>query len=563
LLIACESEQPAAPLPHAPNRSATASTVANPVEREVIGEPTRGVSGAESDLVAPVPVGSSSPPELDEARPPANGRRLTKSEYLFTVEDWLGIVPASLEALLMNDGGGEGFRNSRAALLPSATRSVAFEAAATFVGTNVDAKTLLAFAPCSDLTDSCAEGFVNALGRALYRRPLQPTETSNLRALFATAEAQGDDFETGARLTLRAMLQSPHFLYRVERVDRLVQSGDKPLLDEFELTSRLSFLIWQSAPDAALLERAERGSLSPLPATIHAMLESPKARRGLWGFVEEWLKLYKLDTAERDRDVYPEFGPSLVRSMKHETRSLFERVVFDERAPFMSAYSRRKSAFEPELSPIYGAPAPPAGEEYFFGVNGLRGGFLTHAGFIAAHSVTDTTSIIDRGLFTLRALLCGSVPAPPTNAATSFGDVDETLPQRARFEQHRTDPACGGCHAAIDPLGYPFEAYDGIGRFQTHDVYGNPISNSGEITFDGQTFTYESLPEFARLLSNSSAAQACVVRQFTQFAFGRELNSEKELLHDLEAAFAANGDFLDLIEAIATSTPYSTYASAD
>ena len=233
----------------------------------------------------------------------------------------------------------------------------------------------------------CTSSFVTSLGRLLYRRPLVDREVTNLARLFDVAVKAGDDFEVGSRLVLQAMLQSPNFLYGLERTDRIESDTDLATVDGYEMASRLSFLLWQSGPDAQLLDVVEQGGMEAAVDAIPDMLQSAKARRGARVFVEEWLSLYKLVNIARDPELYPQFSPELMVAMYNETLDFFETLVFDDPDSFMAAFTRERSTFEPELEKIYDVPSGPGAHDW--SEDPTRGDFLTQAGLITAHTVVD------------------------------------------------------------------------------------------------------------------------------------------------------------------------------
>jgi hypothetical protein len=499
-------------------------------------------------------------PELSlTSAAPDSGRRLTKTEYLYTVEDILGVRTDELEAVIVADSGGEGFRNTFAALLPSAKRTEAFSTAATLVAQQLTPATVAAYsAGCTDFSPACTTQFVNTVGRLLFRRPLMTHEAAIYSGLFVPVQQNNDSFDFGARFVIEAMLQSPNFLYRLERADRAL--GDKRQVDGYELATRLSYLLWHSAPDAALLDGVEAGVLSPMSvkATVEGMIASPKFSRSVRQFTSEWLQLYLLENRVRDEALYPEFSPELVADMQEETLAFFESLVLTDRASFMTAYTAPQTPVSERLAALYGLPAAAP-----------RVGFLTQASVLTAHSLADSTSIVDRGIFVLSKLLCRPVPAPPEALRDKISEtkknVDQSQVQRSVLEQHRADPLCANCHAMFDPLGYAFEAYDGIGRFQVADPKGNPIATHGEASVDGTTRPYANAVDFANIMAGSSWAKDCVVKQLTEFAYGRVLNSNDEpLLASLGASFEASGqDLTDLFLQVALSAPLQQYVSAD
>ncbi len=486
---------------------------------------------------------------------PASGRRLTRDEIFNTLGEILGVDITPLKGIIKEDSGADGgFRNWRSALLPSGARTDGYEQAAIYVAKTMTTDTIAKFASCQNTAAPCTSGFVSSLGRLLYRRPLTDAEVARLVTLFDVAVGQGDGFERGARLVVQAMLQSPYFLYRLERADRNDPVTQLARVDSYELASRWSFLLWQSAPDAALLDRAQQGTLDA--TLVASMLESPKARRAARGFFDEWLGTYKLETKALDPVAYPAYSPELTKEMRDESLSFFEKLVVDERGSFLSAFTRQSSTIGPSLAALYGGGAVAGMQDWTN--DSTRGGFLTQAGLIMAHTKVEETSIVDRGLFVLRSLMCGDVPPAPPGAAAQLANVDISLPQRVRFEQHREDRACQGCHSVFDPLGNPFEAYSALGQFKTQDKHGNPIQVSGSLTLDGVSRDYQNLEEFSALLAQSPQTESCVVQQLASYAFGRAIDSsDQPFVGELTARFQERShDFLGLFQDLAVSPGY-------
>ena len=505
--------------------------------------------------VAASGVESATPVTLEPSAP-GSGRRLTKTEYIYTIADILGVQSTEVERLVVPDSGGFGFRNAFEALLPSDKRTNAFSDAATAVAKEVALEKLTEFSSgCSETSPECGAAFVSAAGRMLFRRPLEDVEVERYARLFTVVTQAGDDFEVAARMVIEAMLQSPRFLYRLENTTRTV--GDRRVVDGYERATRLSYLLWQSAPDAELLDAAASGNLeaSNAQATVEAMVASPKFRRAVRSFAREWLQLYSLDNRTRDGELYPEFDDALKLAMEEETLTFVEKLVVEERAPFMGAFTTQALPSQGALAELYGTTPRP--------------GLLTHASVLTSHSIADSTSIVDRGLFVLGKIFCQEVPSPPESLANeiaeSIKNVDENLVQRDVLEQHRNDAKCSGCHSAFDPFGYAFEAFDGIGRFQTTDTKGNAIATNGEALIDGAFRPYADVTEFTTMVSQSALAKRCVVKQLAEFAFGRVLgSSDDSFVDDLTAGFdTTNQDLSELFKQVALTPAFQSYVPQD
>jgi uncharacterized protein DUF1588/uncharacterized protein DUF1592/uncharacterized protein DUF1595/uncharacterized protein DUF1585/uncharacterized protein DUF1587 len=500
---------------------------------------------------------------------PAAGRRLTNDEYLNTIGDLLGVDLSGVNdaSLLPGDqpATGGGFRNDIEGLLPSAVRTDAYETLATRVAERIAwAGGIAAYATCTDPTSACREGFVRQLGRLLYRRPLTAGDVQNLLPLFDAAGTGANAFESGARLVLEAMLQSPHFLYRLERLDSVDPKTGQTAPTPFEIATRLSYLAWLSAPTPGLLDAAQRGDLSvdaSFLSTVDGLLADPHARRGFEGYAQDWMQLYRLDA----RTPTPQLGvpQALLTEMKEETLRFLDRVALTEGRDLTRLFTDKKTELGPALAGVYGVNPPAQGfATYDLANDPNRIGILTEPGFLILLAAPERATIVNRGLMVLRVFLCAEVPAPPAGAAAQIQSVPANLTDRDRFALHTTSPACKGCHDTFDPLGYPFEPYDLAGRFRTTDEYGNVLRSDGQVTLDGTAQAYKNTAEFAALLAQSADVQRCFVSKLFQYGLGRSLQgADKPAIDDLAQRFKSAGrTYLAAVRSVATSPALRTMA---
>jgi hypothetical protein len=487
---------------------------------------------------------------------PAVGRRLTREEYINSLEVVLGAVldPDDYD-LPRDERVPQGFRNSAQDMLLSPARVRAYEAIATDSVAQAGVSDFVAnHASCTEMRDDCYAGFVDGVGLLLLRRPVTDTDRALFSNLFRLALEEGEGFEAGAALVMRAMLQSPNFLYRLES-----QAGNNPgdgrVVDAFELATRLSFLVWNAAPDQELLALASAGALADqFEAQVERMLVHPRARRALRQYIEQWLYL----------DALPE-SFALGSDMKEETYRLFERLVWEEDADLMQAFTEKRAELSGELAEFYGLSAVDDGfTTYDLSAVPERIGFLTNASVLSARVINPTSSMIDRGLFVLNDLFCETVPppdAPELRAAIDELAVPETsgLSQRERFATQSEEALCLGCHARFDPLGLAFEQYGSAGQYIIQDEYGNPLPGGGDVAVGDVQVEYATINEFASALGVSESVARCAVEKSMQHAYGRPMATrDEDVLSEVYAEFEANGrTYRALIRAIATHSEFS------
>ncbi|MEZ4475243.1 MAG: DUF1592 domain-containing protein [bacterium] len=413
---------------------------------------------------------------------------------------------------------------------------------------------------CDLGVDACLEATLARLGRRLWRRPLSADELAAVVAIGRDAARELGDRRQGLVFGLATLLQSPWFLFRPTLG---AADGDVRPVTDWEYASRLAFFLWDSGPDEGLLAAAEAGDLAR-PASrrawVEAMLDDPRAHRGIRAFFNDYLRLRELDGLIKDPVLFTRFSPELGAMAREETLATLEHLVLEVGGDYRAAFTGQTTFLNRKLAALYGVPAPAA--EGFarteLPADGPRAGLLGHASLLAqnAHPVSSSATL--RGRFIRETLLCGTIPAPPADVDTSLPEPSPDLPTlRDRVAVHMTAPSCRGCHQIMDPIGLGLEQFDGIGRFRAteNDV---PIDASGDL--DGLAFVD------ARSLGEAVAAHprlgACLTRKLYAYALGRPptAGEEGELVR-LERRFAASGyQVKALLAAIALSDGLRTIA---
>jgi hypothetical protein len=394
---------------------------------------------------------------------------------------------------------------------------------------------------------------IQAFADRAFRRPITHEELARLVRFLESAWANGNSHDEGIKLALKAILVSPHFLFRVESWP---SSDSAPDLSDFVLATRLSYFLWSSTPDDELFQLACEGKLnspSILDKQVRRMLRDPKAAALAENFAPQWLQTRRLKEFMPDPAKFPHFDEALRTAIERETELMFDHVVRDDRSvlDFLNAdytFVNERLARHYGMGGISG----PAFRKVSLAGTG-RGGVVTHASVLAVTSNPTRTSPVQRGKWILENLL-GSPPPPPPPGADNFGEITDTpgVTLRMRLDQHRRDPACASCHAAMDPLGLGLENFDAIGAWRSHD--GTlPVDASGQLP-DGRSFRgpdelrgvlAERAPEFVR----------CLTEKMLIYALGRGLSPQDQCVVDrIVYRMSANGHrFSALVSGIVQS----------
>ena len=493
-------------------------------------------------------------PAVEPAAPAL--RRLTQTQYANAVSDLFAAdlyIPTNLEP----DNEVEGLLSLGASTTSVSSYGVElYEAAARTIAEQIveDPELYARVVPCSpagaDDAD-CADEALGALARRAWRRPLEEDERASLSSLVATIGGSAGSFATGVEYGIAAVLQSPHFLYRVEH-----GAGDgaaRPLTD-WELASRLSFLLWNSIPDEDLLDAAASGALQNddgLAAQAERMLEDDRAVEGIRNLFDEVFHLYELEEINKDPTVFTHAHPDMGVLAREETLRVLEDLILEEDADFRTLLTTRETFVDRRLAALYNVPAPVADG---FGAitlpdDGSRRGLLGQASFLLAHSHPTSSSATKRGKFVRVTLLCQDIPQPPADVDTSIPEADADSPTlRERIQTHLEDPACAGCHSLTDPIGLAFENFDGMGRWRDTEN-GALIDPSGDLDGEGFADSWE----LGAVLSEHDRYGYCMSRHLYRYAVGRlESDSEENLLDWLaagleETEFSYQSLLLDVI----------------
>jgi mono/diheme cytochrome c family protein len=413
-------------------------------------------------------------------------------------------------------------------------------------------------APAARAPAEIARGVVGDFARRAWRGPVQPAELDRLMKLYEIARADGDSFEAGVKLAMKAVLVSSKFLFLGQTRGPEVVSAKPQPLDEFALASRLSYFLWSSMPDEELLTLAERGQLrTNLTAQVKRMLASPKATALVDNFAGQWLQIRSLENFQPDRRMFPEFDPALRSAMQRETELFFENVMREDRSVF-DFLTGDYTFVNSRLARFYGYPGINTDDFQRVSLVGTpRRGVLTHASVLTLTSNPNRTSPVKRGLFVLENLL-GTPPPPAPPNVPELDDKTRNLAGtlRQQMEQHRANPSCASCHARMDPIGFGLENFNAIGAWR--DKEGDiPIDPSGKLV-TGDAFA--GAAELTEVLATKRRKEFlhCVAEKMLTYALGRGTEYyDRPALEKISHAVDQNqGKFSSLILAVVESFPF-------
>jgi hypothetical protein len=372
--------------------------------------------------------------------------------------------------------------------------------------------------------------FIERLGKRAFRRPLTEAEVGACRALFdqgASLIASGDAFADGIELVAAYLFQSPHFLYRAE-LSQVVVDGKVPL-SGYELASKLAYALTGSMPDDALLGLADQnalGSRDTLISEIKRLIATPGAAESLLDFHDQLLVMRDFETISK-RDSFSGFGEGVGEDLKQEAKHFISSVVYQQDRGFQTLMSAPYTFANSRVRGLYGVPGTSA-EFTRLDLNPAeRAGLLTQIGFLAAHAEQDTPNIIIRGVHIARKILCAALPPPPNNVPP-LPEVTPGSTNRQRVEQATKDAPCNGCHATIiNPLGIALEHLDGVGRYRTLDN-GKPVDARTSYAMDGQPAAISGAVQLAHAIANSDQAHACYAQHWAEYLYGRSVTPETD-----------------------------------
>lgn len=493
-------------------------------------------------------------------------RRLTKVEFGNTLHDLYGVDPA-IVAELPDDVPGEGYLNTFSPLQTEQYLAIANAVLDRVLGPKdrppTEAQKKLFGEPPADGEErDAATVFARTQARRAFRRPPTDEEVQALLKVFDLAQANKLSYPASLRLTLKAVLVSPQFLFITPA--KVAEAGKTIVpLDDYHLASRLSYFLWATMPDAELADLAEKGKLHEpevLRAQVKRMLADRRSRALFDGFGSQWLGVGTLKAKPFDTKKFPQVTPEMRAAMYDEVRLFFDSIVQENRS-VVDFVDSDHTFLNGTLAPLYGLEKTVTGPEMrrVKLTDSNRGGILGMPGVLAVTSFPERTSPVKRGVWVLEQVLGQHIPPAPANVPTLEKQNPKqvaNLTLRQRTELHRKNPTCANCHKVLDPIGFGLENFDAIGRWRDKDDSGGPIDAAGELPGGKQFSTPKELKGIVAGRKDELARN--LTEKLLAYALCRQLEGYDEIVVDgLMETLARDGYRMQsLVMEIVTSYPF-------
>ena len=516
-------------------------------------------------VVAATPHAQTSLPASGKAVPVKVAvRRITESQYRHTIADIFG------PEIKINARFEPGKRAESLLAIGSAQLSVTssgfeqyFALASSISDQVLGEKQRTASVPCkprnpTPADDTCARQFIERYGERLFRRPLTQSETLARLKTASTGAKQSGDFYAGLKLALTSLLVAPEFLFRVETAEPDPADRSQYRLDAYTKAARVSFLLWDSAPDQELLSAARSGVIhteAGLKQQLTRLTFSPRFEDGVRAFFADMLQLDGFENLGKDPTIYPKFNQSVSDSAKEQTLKTVIDLLVRKTRDYRDLFTSNETFINRPLASVYRVPFAASSDwaPYTFPDSSERSGIVTQVSFLSLFAHPGSSSPTRRGIKVHEIFMCQPTPDPPANVDFSRVQDSSKGTIRGRLLDHMNNVGCAACHRRSDPPGLALEHFDGLGQLRTMEN-GTTIDVSADL-FGVKFVGAQGLGKF---LHADPRVPACLVRDIYAYGVGRKTEEQDmAYLDDQSKAFADNGYRLpDLMVQIASSPEF-------
>ena len=492
--------------------------------------------------------------------------RLTQQQYLNTITDLFGKIDLTSVYPLTQSASQFGLAQADVdgADLSNYERAAELVAGA-IVGS---ATTMNSVAPCTAAaTDTagaraCATAFLQGFATRIYRTPIAAADMDRHLALYDAGAANGG-YTHGVQLLLEAMLQSSRFLYRVELGTATAVGPTAVKLSDYELAARLSYGLWNTTPDATLNAAAAAAKLetsADVSAQLQRMLQDPRGATMVPQFLGSWIALPQLAGVAKDSTAYPAWTPALQAAMVTQAQSFFTDLLTNQGGTLKALLTSQTVFTNNTTAVLTGASASalPTDGSFQSSQNPVAAGLLTLPAFLATQAKADQSSPIYRGKFVREQFFCQELPSPPANVPPA-PVITPGVSTRERLAEHEANMTCAACHTMMDPIGFGFENFDGIGAYRTMDN-GKPVDASGMLTGTDVDGAFNGVAQLGGMLAKSAMAETCVGTQWFRYAMARaESVADTCSLQAMQKTFHDSGADLRTLPMALVQTPAFMY----
>lgn len=506
------------------------AAAADPAAPNVANTPTPALTDpADPAAATPAPVAAAtkcSPGTPKSTQIP----RLTNRQYDNTVRDLINVDMQLAATTLQADSKGN----------MDARTWQSYEDAAAAIATTIitDANARASVIKCTTQDAACAAQVISDFGAQVFRRPLDATETARYQALFAdTTLTETGTFDEQMQVVLQAMFQSPYFISVAEISETPsadVNGAQRFALNDYELASRLSYLLWDTKPDQALMDAAAAGQLSQgtgLAERAALMLQDPRAKGLIERMHMDYMRMGQNTRwvgYTRDANQFPAYNANQIDAIAQEELAVADSVVLGG-GTFAQLMTTTVGYVNADTAPLYGLnPADYTSELTQVDLGAARPGLLTRAGFLAANSYGNRTSPIHRGAFIMKDVLCTPLGDPSPNAAkTPLPEDANLITNRQKTDAQTSIGAdCKACHSTqINPPGFALEGFDAVGGVQTTDN-GAPVDTVADVIVGSKVVHVNGAAELMAAIAEAPEAKRCYTENWVQIAYNRVLSGE-------------------------------------
>ena len=488
-------------------------------------------------------------------------RRVTESQYRNMIRDTFGPgiqLNARFEPELREEGL-QSIGNAQLSITISGFEQY-FALAKSVAAQVVDEKKRAQLVGCTPpdpkaKDDVCTRTVIERYGKRLFRRPLTDAEVAGRLKIATDATARVSDYYEGLRLAIASLLLDPEFLFRVEEAEADPANAGQYRLDAFSKAARMSFLLWDSAPDDELLQTAVSGTIhqeATLKAQVARMIASPKLKDGAKAFFIDMLQFEHFDSLTKDGMTYPKYSQKVADSAREQTLLTLMDLLVDQNRDYRDVFTSNDTFMNRTLAPIYKVPYLSRQEwaRTTLADDAERAGIVTQISFLSLFSHPAASSPTKRGIKINEIFMCSPTPDPPADVDFSKVQALDKGTVRTRLLAHKENAGCAVCHRVSDPPGLALEHFDGIGQLRKLEN-GQLIDVSAEI--NGAKFS--GAKGLGQMLREDKRVPQCLVRNVYAYGVGRPTSErDEDYLIDETKAFADDGyRFKDLLTNIATS----------